>query len=218
MKKFIAGPGIILLIFIVFAVMAATYNVDDIGPMDTEVGFSSLNGAMRDLLPLNPLFYDLSEYLGYLAIAAAGAFGVLGAAQMIKRKSLLKVDKKILAMGGLYVLLAAAYLLFEVVVINYRPVIMPGETLPEASFPSSHTMLVCVIMGGAFVVMKDYVKNRGLRVALQIAALAVAALTVVARLMSGVHWLTDIVGGVILSLALVTLYSEVCSIIESKKE
>ena len=92
MKKFIAGPGIILLIFIVFAVMAATYNVDDIGPMDTEVGFSSLNGAMRDLLPLNPLFYDLSEYLGYLAIAAAGAFGVLGAAQMIKRKSLLKVD------------------------------------------------------------------------------------------------------------------------------
>ena len=154
----------------------------------------------------------------YLAIAAAGAFALIGVVQVFKRKSLLKVDKKLMALGGLYAAMAVMYVLFEMVVVNYRPVIEAGAESVEASFPSSHTMLVCVIMGGAFIILGDYVKNKGLRIALQGIAVAVALLTVIGRLLSGVHWLTDIIGGVFISLTLVILYAAFCEMIDSKKE
>jgi undecaprenyl-diphosphatase len=204
--------------FAVLIVMLCTYNVVPIGPEGTEIGFSSLNGAVHEALGVSETWYEISEIFGYLAIATAGAFALLGFVQAVKRKSLLKVDKKLIALGGLYAAMAFMYVLFEIVVINYRPIIEAGAQSVEASFPSSHTMLVCVIMGGAFVILKEYVKNKGMRVALQIASLVIAVLTAASRLLSGVHWFTDIIGGVLISLALVTFYSAVCELIESKKE
>lgn len=216
-NKFIAS-AVWTVAFAVLIVMICTYNVAPIGPEGTEIGFSSLNGAVHDALGVSETWYEISGLLGYLAIATAGAFALLGFVQAVKRKSLLKVDKKLIALGGLYAAMAFMYVLFEIVVINYRPIIEAGAQSVEASFPSSHTMLVCVIMGGAFVILKEYVKNKGMRVALQIASLVIAVLTAASRLLSGVHWFTDIIGGVLISLALVTLYSAVCELIESKKE
>ena len=214
-SKFIAS-GIFALAFIVLIVLVSVWNVAPIGPEGTEIGLSSINKATHDAIGINEIWYDVTEIFGYLAIATAAAFGLLGVYQTFKRKSLLKVDKKLIALGGLYGLMALAYVLFEIVVINYRPIIMPGELHVEASFPSSHTMLVCVIMGSAFLILNDYVKNKGLHIALQYVCLFVAVLTAIGRLLSGVHWLTDIIGGVLLSLTLVTLYSAVCDLAEKK--
>ena len=216
-NKFIAA-GIFALAFVLLIVLVCTWNVESIGPEDTSIGLSSLNKAAHDALGSNQLWYDVTEIFGYLAIATVGAFGLLGVYQAFKRKSLLKVDKKLFALCGLFALMAVAYVAFEVIVINYRPVIMPGDAHVEASFPSSHTMLVCVIMGGASVALGDYVKSKGLRIGLRTACIAVAAVTAVGRLLSGVHWLTDIVGGVLISLALVTLYAATCDAFDSKKE
>lgn len=210
MKKKFISAAVFGLLFAILIVLVCTFDVSPIGPEGTEIGFSALNGAVRDALPVNETWYEITELLGYLAIATAGGFALLGAWQLLRRKSLLKVDKKILALAGLYAAMAFLYVLFEVIVINYRPVIMAGAEHVEASFPSSHTMLVCVIMGGAFVILGDYVKNRGLCAALRSVALAVAVITAVGRLLSGVHWFTDILGGVLISLALVSLYSAVC--------
>ena len=126
------------------------------------------------------------------------------------------MDKKLIALAGLYALTVFFYALFEMIVINYRPIIMPGEIYVEASFPSSHTMLVCVIMGSAFFVLVDYVESKGIRIVMQYVCLFIAAVTAIGRLLSGVHWLTDIIGGVLISLALVTLFTAVCDIIDEK--
>lgn len=216
-NKFIIS-AVFALAFVALIVSLCTYDVAPIGPEGTEIGFSSLNGAVHGSLGTSDAWYKISELLGYLAIAAAGAFALIGVVQVFKRKSLLKVDKKLMALGGLYAAMAVMYVLFEMVVVNYRPVIEAGAESVEASFPSSHTMLVCVIMGGAFIILGDYVKNKGLRIALQGIAVAVALLTVIGRLLSGVHWLTDIIGGVFISLTLVILYAAFCEMIDSKKE
>ena len=216
MKRKFTASVIFALAFIVLIVLVSAWDVAPIGPEGTEIGLSSINKATHDALGVNEIWYDVTEFFGYLAIATVAVFGLVGVYQIFKRKSIFKVDKKLIALGGLYVLTALAYVLFEIAVINYRPVIMPGELHVEASFPSSHTMLVCVIMGSAFVILKDYVKNNVLRIVLRYVSLAVAAVTAVGRLLSGVHWLTDIIGGVLISLTLVTLYSAVCELAEKK--
>ena len=119
------------------------------------------------------------------------------------------MDREILALGALYVVLACCYVFFEKVVINYRPVIMPGETAPEASFPSSHTMLACVIFESAALLVRRYVKGKKAQLVLGLLCFALSFVTVLLRLFSGVHWLTDVVAGVLLSTALLELYAAV---------
>ena len=207
MKKKIIAAGVFGLAFIVLMIFICAYDVQHVGPRGTAVGLATLNKSFHDALPFNELWYEVSEIFGYLAIAVAGAFAALGVEQAIKRK---KIDKNLWKLAGLYAAMMAAYVWFELIIINYRPVIMPGEEAVEASFPSSHVMLACVILGGAFVILKDYIKNKWLRISLRALCVAAAALTVVFRLLSGVHWLTDIIGGVLFSLALVVFFAAVC--------
>ena len=136
------------------------------------------------------------------------AFAVMGFVQLIKRKSLLKVDKEILALGILYIAIIGLYVLFEQVIVNYRPIIMPGCTKPEASFPSSHTMLVYTIMGSTALILGKYVKNDKLCRAMQTVCVIIIAVTVIGRLISGVHWFTDILGALLISTTLLALFSK----------
>ena len=216
-KKFITS-AVFGLLFVVLIAMLCTFDVQPIGPEGTEIGFAMLNSTVRGTLGESDTWYKISELFGYLSIASAGVFVILGVWQMISRKSLLKVDKKLYALAGLYAVTVFFYAFFEVVIINYRPIIEAGAEHVEASFPSSHTMLTCVIMGSAFVMIGEYIKNRGLALALKGLAVTVATVTVVGRLLSGVHWFTDIIGGALISLALVTLFAAVCEKLDSKKE
>lgn len=216
-KKFITS-AVFGLLFVVLIAMLCTFDVQPIGPEGTEIGFAMLNSTVRGTLGESDTWYKISELFGYLSIASAGVFVILGVWQMISRKSLLKVDKRLYALAGLYAVTVFFYAFFEVVIINYRPIIEAGAEHVEASFPSSHTMLTCVIMGSAFVMIGEYIKNRGLALALKGLAVTVATVTVVGRLLSGVHWFTDIIGGALISLALVTLFAAVCEKLDSKKE
>ena len=217
MKKKFISAAVFGLLFVTLIVLLCTFDVSPIGPENTEIGFSTLNGTVHDAIGMSDFWYSVSSIFGYLSIASAGIFVILGCAQIIKRKSLLKVDKNLFALAGLYAVTVFFYVLFEMVVINYRPIIEAGAEHVEASFPSSHTMLTCVIMGGAFVLIGRYIKNRGLCIALRCLAVALAVITVVGRLLSGVHWLTDIIGGALISLALVTLFAAVCDLADNKK-
>ena len=131
----------------------------------------------------------------------------------IIRKSIKKIDKEILLLGGLYIVTIICYILFEKFIINYRPILLDGETL-EASFPSSHTMLAIVILGSAIIEIKNLIKNKKITIPLSI-LLTIIMITIVAgRLISGVHWTTDIIGGVILSSSLVMFYYSLVKIIK----
>lgn len=215
MKKKWVMPSVTGALFALLILLVKTFDVEMVGPKGTAIGLSHINKAVHEFLGENMLWYDITDILGLVAIAVAAVFAVLGAIQLIKRKSIKKVDMKILTLGGLYAVMMLFYVLFEVVIINYRPIIMPDSTEPEAAFPSSHTMLVCVIMCSAVMVMKDYIKNAHLRLALQIVSAVIVAVTVVGRLLSGVHWLTDVFGGVLISITLLSIFK---ALIEPKSE
>ena len=199
--------GISGALFALLIVLLCCVDVEPVGAAGTSVGLSHLNRFVFELTGVNMVWYNITDWLGLAAIIAAFLFAVTGLVQLIKRRSILKVDKEILALGGLYILVIGIYVLFENVIVNYRPIIMPGCSNPEASFPSSHTMLVCVIMGSAIIIIGKYIKKKSLCMVIRGICAAVIAVTVVERLISGVHWFTDILGGLLISTFLLALYS-----------
>ena len=208
------GAGIFGLLTVLLIILVKCADVHAIGPGETYIGLSHINQYAFQSTGVNMIWYNITDWLGIVAIITALLFAAIGLVQMIRRKSLVKVDKNILALGVLYVLVICLYIFFEIVVVNYRPVIMPGSDHPEASFPSSHTMLVSVILGSAMIQINRYVKNKILRNVLVAASALIICVTIVGRLISGVHWFTDIVGGIFISAFLICLYSGVLERIE----
>ena len=199
--------GIFLALFLLWIVLLKTVDVRPVGPAGTSIGFATVNAAFQEAFTFNKLLYTVTKLLGVLTIAVAGAFAIFGVVQWIQRRKLLRVDREIRNLAVLYVVFALLYVFFEKVIINYRPMIMPNETDPEASFPSTHTMLVCVVMGSTILLLKKYIHNDVLRLILQIVSALIIVVMVVGRLLCGVHWLTDIIGGVLISAALVSAYA-----------
>ncbi len=218
MKKKIFAAAALAAVFVLFIILVKTVGVAAIGPNGTEVGFSAINGAISGAFGYNGFFYKLTQILGYLSIVIALVFAEEGIEQLIKRKSLKAIDGEIIVTGVLYVLTAIVYLFFEIVKVNYRPVIMPGDTAPEASFPSSHTVLACVILVGAAVFCVRYLENKKLAKIFAIAFCVTAGVTVFGRILAGVHWFTDIIGGLLVSAALIVAYSAALDWVDSKKK
>ena len=205
-KMFLVGAGF-LGAFVLWTVLVSLVDIRPIGPNGSRVGFAALNGYVHGLTGVNLALYTVTDWLGLVPIAVAFGFAILGLVQWIKRKSLLKVDGSLLVLGGFYVVVMAAYILFEVVVINYRPTLIDGYL--EASYPSSTTMLVMCVMPTAMLQLRTRIKNRVFGRCVLIAIAVFTAFMVIGRLLSGVHWLTDIIAGALLSAGLVMLYASV---------
>lgn len=198
--------AVLFLSFLLFTVLVMCVDVQPIGPEQSEVGFASLNGWLHDTIGVHEGWYDATKYLGMLVLLVAAGFAALGATQFLRGGSVFKVDVAIVLMGAFYILVGIAYVLFEVVVINYRPEILDVKEGLEASYPSSHTVLAVCILSSAMIYVKKRIKDVRVRNGIMAAAGIVMAVIVIGRLISGVHWFTDILGGVLLSAALVMLY------------
>lgn len=196
-----------LLSFVVWTVLLNFINVAAIGPNGSTVGFSSVNGWFHKLTGVNMTLYNITDWLGLVPIAVAFGFAILGLVQWIKRKNILKVDYSILALGVYYIIVIAVYLFFESVVINYRPVLINGYL--EVSYPSSTTLLVTCVIPTAIMQFNTRIKNTALRRLVAILLAVFVAFMVIGRLISGVHWLSDIFGGALLSIGLVLIYKGV---------
>ena len=179
-------------------------DVQTIGPHGSAVGFASLNRCFHALTGVHMALYTLTDWLGLVPVGVGCGFALLGLTQWIRRKRLRRVDADILWLGGFYVAVAAAYLLFEIIAVNYRPVLIGGRL--EASYPSSTTVLCACVMPAAIAQLKKRIKSRALRSGVCCAIAAFTAFMVIARCLSGVHWFSDIIGGLLLSAGLVTLY------------
>ena len=199
--------GVCAILFLLLIVLLRTVDVAAIGPQGTEIGFSHLNRAVFDFFGVHTVFSTITDGLGILVLASAALFAVMGLVQWIKRKSILKIDRELWALGGLYLTVIILYVLFEFAVVNYRPILLEAGQNPEPSFPSSHTMIACVILGSAMMVIARYVKNRKLVLVLEILSAVFLGAIIILRLASGVHWFTDIVGGILISAALLALFS-----------
>ena len=204
-KKALIRAAMLFAAFVLFTVLVRVVDVRPIGPEGSEVGFSALNLFVFRLFGVHTVWYHVTDWLGVAAILTAFAFALTGLCRLVKRKSLRKVDRPILALGGCYLLVIACYAFFERVVINCRPVIL-GQG-PEASYPSSHTMIVVCIMATAAIAFRElHPEKKRLCRGVEVLSALLMAVTVAGRLISGVHWFTDIVGGLLLSSALVELY------------
>ena len=200
--------GICLLTaFVVWTFAVRFVDVQPIGPLGSTVGFATLNRFVHNVTGVHMSLYVITDWLGLVPIAVAVGFAVLGLAQWLKRRSLKKVDFPLFVLGGFYVIVIVVFFLFEVLVINYRPILISG--ILEASYPSSTTMLVMCVMPTAILQLKSRIRCRVLRQCVITAMTLFIIFMVFARLISGVHWFTDIAGGILLSAGLVALYAEV---------
>ncbi len=190
-----------LIIVILYILLIKFVDVQAIGPQNTKVGCATINHFFQNILPYNDIFYKISKYFGYLSFLLIFFYASIGLYQLIKYKSIEKVDKKIIMLGFFYIIVLITYFFFEKVSLNYRPVIL-DEGL-EASFPSSHTMLaICVCLSS--IIMNKHIKFKQTpRKIFNIAILVLMAIIVLSRFLSGVHWFTDIIGGILISLFLV---------------
>ena len=190
--------------FLLWTAAIQLVDVQAIGPQGTTVGFATVNRFVHNLTGVHMSLYTITDWLGLVPLVFVMVFALLGLIQWIKRKHLLKVDYSILILGGFYIVVMAAYVLFEMLVVNYRPVLIGG--ILEASYPSSTTMLVMCVMPTAIIQFNTRIKNNGLKRFAASAIIAFIVFMVIGRLISGVHWFTDIIGGALLSTGLVLMY------------
>ena len=202
-KKICIALGL-LSSFVLWTIAISLIDVQPIGPQKATVGFATLNSMLHRLTGVHMQLYTITDWLGLVPVVFVFGFALLGLAQWIKRKSILKVDRSILILGAFYIVTLAAYIFFESYVINYRPVLIEGSL--EASYPSSTTLLVLCVMPTAIMQLRGRIKHPIVRKYVCIAITTFILFMVFGRLVSGVHWLTDIVGGILLSAGLVILY------------
>ena len=202
-KRLVLGASLVVT-FVLWTILVCFVDVRAIGPDGSSVGFATLNRFVHKLTGVNWILYTVTDWLGLVPIAVALGFAILGFVQLIKRKSLWRVDYNILALGVFYIVVMVAYIFFEIVVINYRPTLIGGYL--EASYPSSTTMLVMCVMPTAAMQLNVRIKNTVFRRCAVITIVAFTAFMVIGRLISGVHWISDIIGGALLSAGLVIIY------------
>ena len=193
-----------LLAFLLWTVAIQFVDVEAIGPQESSVGFATINQFVHNLTGVHMSLYTITDWLGLVPLGFVMGFALLGLIQWIKRKHLLKVDYNILVLGGFYIVVMALYIFFEMFVVNYRPILINGFL--EASYPSSTTMLVMCVMPTAIMQFNSRIKNNRFKKCVNILIAAFIAFMVIGRLVSGVHWFTDIIGGALLSAGLVLMY------------
>ena len=195
--------------FVLGTVLLRLVDVASIGPEGSSVGMATVNQFVHKIIGVNMPLYTITDWLSLVPIAFIFCFALLGLMQWVKRKSLRRVDFNLIVLGVFYIIVFAAYFLFETVVINYRPVLINGCL--EASYPSSTTILVMCVMPTVLMQLNDRIKCKNLKILVSVLIICFMAFMVLGRLLSGVHWFSDIVGGAMLSISLVATYRTFCN-------
>ena len=198
---------ILILLAIGFTILVKVVDVKQVGVNETSIGFATVNQFVFNLFGVNMIWYHITDWLGLVPIFMAMTYALIGLIQLIKRKSFFRVDKEIIILGIFYIIVIGLYLFFEKVIVNYRPILMDGFI--EASYPSSHTLMTICLCGSSIIVNKKLFNNKITKF-MNILSIAIILITIIGRLISGVHWFTDIIGGIFISIALLmTLYSTI---------
>lgn len=211
------AAAVLLALFILLIIAVKMIDVQPIGPEGSSIGLAAINQAVHQRTGVQMGWYELTEQLGKACILIACCFALLGMYQLIRRKSLKRVDADLWALAALYVLLAAAYVLFEKAVVNYRPVILPDETHLSPSFPSSHTLLAVCLIASGLMQAERRINSQMLLFVLDVLGVLAMIVMSVGRLASGVHWLSDVAGGVLLGAALSLLYAAALAWMDARK-
>ena len=205
-----------LLAFLLWTALIRSVDVQAVGPSGTKVGFGAFNLWFHHLTGVHMTVYTITDWLGLVPIFICLCFGAAGVIQMVRRRSLLRVDTDIILLGVYYILVILAYLVFEMVPINYRPILINGAL--EASYPSSTTLLVLSVMPTMMFQINRRTDKSFVRNGTGIFVITFSAFMVIGRLIAGVHWATDIIGAVFLSIGLFGLYQYAVDVADRRRE
>ena len=203
--------SILILVAIGFTILVKLVDVKQVGVNNTEIGFATINQFVFKSIGVNMIWYHITDWLGLVPIFLAIAYALIGLIQLIKRRSLFKVDKEIIILGIFYIIVIALYLFFEKVVVNYRPILMDGFI--EASYPSSHTLMTICLCGSSILINRKIFNNKLTKI-IDIMSFIIIVITIIGRLVSGVHWFTDIIGGILISSALLMTFNSAINLIK----
>ena len=203
-KKSLLMGIISLAMFAVWTVLILTVDVQPLGQNGTSIGFATFNCWFHHFTGVNMAIYTITDWMGLVPVVICLVFAGIGLVQLIKRRSIFRVDADIMILGVYFVIVFLAYAIFEIIPINYRPILIEGRM--EASYPSSTTLLVLSVMPALVEQIKRRLSGIRVKQIITIAAIAFSIFMVTGRLISGVHWFTDIVGGELLSAGLFMLY------------
>ena len=203
-KKSLLMGIISLAMFAVWTVLILTVDVQPLGQNGTSIGFATFNCWFHHFTGVNMAIYTITDWMGLVPVVICLIFAGIGLVQLIKRRSIFRVDADIMILGVYFVIVFLAYAIFEIIPINYRPILIEGRM--EASYPSSTTLLVLSVMPALVEQIKRRLSGIRVKQIITIAAIAFSVFMVTGRLISGVHWFTDIVGGELLSAGLYMLY------------
>lgn len=206
-KKNIIISICLIILSVIYTILVKYVDVAPIGPKASSVGFSTLNKFVFSFLGRSNIWYNITEVLGMISILIALFYALIGLYKLIKNKSILKIDKEIIILGIFYFVVLLVYLFFEKVIINYRPVLVKGVL--EASYPSSHTMLSICICLSAIIINNKLYKNMRISKIINTLSIIIMITTTVGRLLSGMHWVSDILGGIIISICLSYIFKTV---------
>ena len=214
-KQLIAGVSF-MLVFVIWTWLIQKVDVQPVGQKGTDVGFAAFNCWFHRLTGVHMGLYTITDWLGLVPVFVCIIFGGIGLWQLIKRKNLFKVDTDLIYLGIYYVIVIFGYLFFEMCPINYRPILIEG--ILEASYPSSTTLLVLSVMPTLVLQANLRIENKYVKRIVYVFTIAFSAFMVIGRLVSGVHWFTDIMGAVFLSTGLFYLYKAVVLILSGDKK
>lgn len=214
-KKNVVISGILIAVAIIFTVLVMVVDVKPVGVNGTDIGFSTINSFIFESIGVHMFWYNITDILGYISIFSVFVYAVIGFMQLIRRKSIAKVDKELIALGVYYAVVIVLYLFFEKFVINYRPTLVDGVL--EASYPSSHTLMTVCLCGGSILINKMLFRKKITKYTNKI-LLVVGIATIIGRLISGVHWFTDILGGIFISSALLMTFYSVLYILKKNRK
>ena len=203
-KKSLLMGSISLAMFAVWTVLILTVDVQPLGQNGTSIGFATFNCWFHHFTGVNMAIYTITDWMGLVPVVICLIFAGIGLVQLIKRRSIFRVDADIMILGVYFVIVFLGYAIFEIIPINYRPILIEGRM--EASYPSSTTLLVLSVMPALVEQIKRRLSGIRVKQIITIAAIAFSVFMVTGRLISGVHWFTDIVGGELLSAGLYMLY------------
>ena len=196
----------LLTAFVFWTYLVLIVDVQQAGETGTEVGFATINTWFHEWTGVSLQLYTITDWLGLVPVGICLIFGMIGLLQLIKRKGLRNVDADLLLLGIYYVVVIFGYLIFEMIPINYRPIFIEGRM--EASYPSSTTLLVLSVMPTLVFQVNRRVGNQNVRKIFKVMTMMFSIFMVGGRLFSGVHWLTDIIGSVLLSAGLFYSYEK----------
>ena len=200
---------LLLVSSIIFIVLLKRVDIKCDAVNNSCIGLATINQFIFDKIGVNMTWYTITDWLGIIPVLMSVVYAIIGLKQLMKRKSIKKVDKEILLLGVFYILVISIYILFEKCIINYRPILMNGFL--EASFPSSHTLMTICLCGSSIIINNKLFKNNFTKI-LNIISSIIIIITIIGRLISGVHWFTDIIGGILISSCLLMLFYSILNL------